>query len=371
METLKHLLNLLSDPRISFPILMILFFFIFPPTAWFEKWNKRLHFDRLWTPVGGLVMHGLMLVALVAATLDPNFRLIVTKPDNVPIVILIFGSVYFLWLSMRQARDNDQRLEAGEKPDEYCDPKRRDILVWPDVLYIELIAMILCMAFIIIWSLYLQAPLEQPANPALAPNPAKAPWYFLALQEMLVYFDPWLAGVVFPTLIIVGLIALPYLDSDRAGSGFYSFSRRKLFISLFCFGWLLLWVYLIIVGTFLRGPNWNFFGPFEVWDAHKVVPMNNVNLSELIWIKLLHRPLPNSILLREAVGILGLLGYLFVLPPLLEKSALKRFAGQMGRMRYGLFMFLSLMGLLLPIKMILRWTLSLKYLVSIPGWFNI
>jgi len=125
------------------------------------------------------------------------------------------------------------------------------------------------------------------------------------------------------------------------------------------------------VGTFLRGPNWNFFGPFEVWDAHKVVPMNNVNLSELIWIKILHQPLPNSILLREGVGILGLLAYLFVLPPLLEKTRLKQFAGELGRMRYGLFMFLSLMGLLLPIKMFLRWTLSLKYLVSIPGWFNI
>ncbi len=371
METVKHLINLASDPRISFPLVMLLFFFVFPPTAWFESWNKRLKIDRLWTPIGGVLLHLVLMVGLGAAAMDPNFRLIVTKPDNVPIIILIFGSSFFMWISMRQARDNDIRLEAGKRPNEYCEPSRREILVWPDVFYLELIAMLLCMTFVIIWSLYLQAPLEQPANPALAPNPAKAPWYFLALQEMLVYFDPWLAGVVFPTLIIVGLMALPYLDTDRSTSGFYSFSKRKLFISLFCFGWLLLWVYLIIVGTFLRGPNWNFFGPFEVWDSHKVVPMNNVNLSELIWIKLLRQPLPNAVLLREGVGILGLLTYLFVIPPLLAKTRLKRFAKDMGTTRYGMFMFLSMMGLLLPIKMILRWTLSLKYLISIPGWFNI
>ena len=368
---MKALVNLISDPRISFSVLLVVFFFIIPPTAWFEKWNKRLKIDRIWTPLGGLILHAIMIAALVVASGDPNFRLIITKPDNVPIIILIFGTSFFLWLSMRQARDNDIRLAQGQPPGEYCEPGRREVMVWPDVLYLELIAMVLCMAGIIIWSLYLQAPLEQPANPALAPNPAKAPWYFLALQEMLVYFDPWLAGVVFPTLIIVGLMALPYLDSDRSTSGFYSFSKRKLFISLFCFGWILLWVYLIIVGTFLRGPNWNFYGPFEIWDAHKVVPMNNVNLSELIWIKILRQPLPNNILLREGLGIAALLGYLFVLPTLLAKTRLKRFATEMGTGRYAMFMMLSLMGLLLPIKMLLRWTFSLKYLVSIPGWFNI
>ena len=71
---------------------------------------------------------------------------------------------------------------------------------------------IIFMVFLIVWSVLVAAPLEEPANPAATPNPSKAPWYFLGLQEMLVYFDPWLAGVIFPTLIIVGLMAIPYMS---------------------------------------------------------------------------------------------------------------------------------------------------------------
>jgi len=105
------------------------------------------------------------------------------------------------------------------------------------------------------------APLEQPANPAATPNPSKAPWYFLGLQEMLVYYDPWYAGVVLPTIIIVGLMAIPYIDLNPKGNGYYTFAERKFSISIFLFGYLALWVFMIITGTFLRGPGWNFFGP--------------------------------------------------------------------------------------------------------------
>ena len=76
-----------------------------------------------------------------------------------------------------------------------------------------------------IWSILLPAPLEQPANPADSPNPSKAPWYFLGLQEMLVYFDPWLAGVVFPTLIVVGLMAIPYIDTNPQRERLLHFQR--------------------------------------------------------------------------------------------------------------------------------------------------
>ena len=74
----------------------------------------------------------------------------------------------------------------------------RRVWVWPDLVYTELISLILCSVVLIVWSIFLKAPLEQPANRAVTPNPSKAPWYFLGLQEMLVYFDPWLAGVVLP-----------------------------------------------------------------------------------------------------------------------------------------------------------------------------
>src|SRR5208283_6159217 len=121
------------------------------------------------------------------------------------------------------------------------------------------------------WSVFINAPLEAPANPSLTPNPSKAPWYFLGLQELLVYFDPWIAGVVLPSIIIVGLMIIPYVDINEKGNGYYSFKERKFAILTFCFGFLILWVSLIVLGTFMRGPGWNFFLPWEDWDIHKVV----------------------------------------------------------------------------------------------------
>ena len=120
--------------------------------------------------------------------------------------------------------------------------------MWPDLVYTELISLILCSVVLIVWSIVLKAPLEQPANPANTPNPSKAPWYFLGLQEMLVYFDPWLAGVVLPGLIIVGLICIPYIDKNPKGNGYYTFNERKPEIAIFLFGFAVLWSSLIVLG---------------------------------------------------------------------------------------------------------------------------
>src|SRR6186713_3484903 len=85
---------------------------------------------------------------------------------------------------------------------------------WPYLVRLEMLVGTIVMALITVWSIVVDAPLEEPANPTKTPNPSKAPWYFLGLQEILVYFDPWLAGVVFPSLIIVGLMAIPYIDTN-------------------------------------------------------------------------------------------------------------------------------------------------------------
>ena len=148
---------------------------------------------------------------------------------------------------------NDRRIAKGEGPEEKAESDR--VWVWPDLVYTELISLILCSVVLIVWSILLKAPLEQPANRAVTPNPSKAPWYFLGLQEMLVYFDPWLAGVVLPGLIIVGLIAIPYIDKNEKGNGYYTFNERKVEITLFLFGFVVLWCSLIVLGTFLRGPE--------------------------------------------------------------------------------------------------------------------
>src|SRR5258707_4276728 len=192
---------------------------------------------------------------------DFDFRDTVTKPDNVPIVGLIILVGLFTWLALRRAVINDARMAQGLPNLEELEPEKT--LTWPDLVYTELIAMVAQTIFLVVWGIALQAPLEQPASSTVAPNPSKAPWYFLGLQEMLVYFDPWMAGVVLPSMIIVVVMAMPYIDSNKAGNGYKTITQRKFAYITFHYGFLVTWSILILLGTFVRGPNWNFFGPYE------------------------------------------------------------------------------------------------------------
>ena len=177
---------------------------------------------------------------------DYDFRDIVTKPDNVPIVGLIVLVGFFTWVGLRRAVINDARMALGLPNLEELEPEKT--LTWPDLVYTELIAMVAQTIFLVVWGIALQAPLEQPASSTVAPNPSKAPWYFLGLQEMLVYFDPWMAGVVLPSMIIVGLMAMPYIDTNKAGNGYYTINQRKFAYITFQYGFLVLWVILILLG---------------------------------------------------------------------------------------------------------------------------
>jgi hypothetical protein len=313
---------------------------------------------------------GILNLSLLAggwSMTDVEFSKIITKEDNVPITILIFTVGYFTWLGLRKAVINDERIAKGEDP---LEAKESDkVLVWPDLVYTELIAMIAVTFLLVIWAVVLKAPLEQPATSAKAPNPSKAPWYFLGLQEMLVYFDPWMAGIVLPLTIIAGLVAIPYIDFNPKGSGYFTFNERPFAIIMFLIGFVVMWVTLIVLGTFLRGPNWNFFGPYEYWDTHKVLPLNNVNLSQLFWLDFLGRPLPANWVIRELPGILVVLGYLAVVPPLLARTVMRDFYIKMGFIRYMVLMNLLLLMAALPIKMMLRWAINLKYIVYIPEYF--
>ena len=316
------------------------------------------------------VAWGLLNLSLLfggLAMTDVNFRSIVAKEDNVPITLLIYSVGFTTWLALRRGVINDDRMAKGEPPLEKLDDEK--VLVWPDLVYTELIAMIIATVVLVVWAIVLKAPLEQPATNARAPNPSKAPWYFLGLQEMLVYFDPWMAGVVLPTFIIIGLLAIPYIDFNPLGNGYYTFKQRPFAVVTYMFGFLVLWVVLIILGTFLRGPNWNFFGPFEYWDTHKVDPLNNVNLSELFWQRLLGQKVEGMPWLkREFPGILFVLAYLFAVPPLLARL-MPKFFMKMGFIRFFLLVTLLQFMASLPIKMVLRWAINLKYIVYIPEYF--
>jgi len=180
-----------------------------------------LYFYRQWTLprfAGPLFLITFAIYMLCA--FDPDFFKIISKPDNIPITITIFSISFFTWLTLRRMAINDSRLEKGDFPAEGHSDDR--VLVWPDLVYIELIIIVICTVVLIGWSILLRAPLEAPANPHLAPNPAKAPWYFLGLQELLIYFDPWIAGVALPCLMVFGLCALPYLDKNPKGNGYYT-----------------------------------------------------------------------------------------------------------------------------------------------------
>jgi hypothetical protein len=305
---------------------------------------------------------------------DDNFVAIVSKPDNVPITLMIFLVAFTWWLAFSQAAENDRRSVRGEPLIEAGSDDK--VLVWPDLVYTELICLVLCTVFLVVWAIVFRAPLEPPVNPSAVPNPSKAPWYFLGLQELLVYFDPWIAGVLLPGLIIFGLMALPYIDKNPRGNGYYTLKERPFAVATFLFGFVVLWVVLIVLGTFLRGPNWNFFGPYEYWDSHIPAALTNVNLSEIFWIDWLGQGLPtresngsNYFLIREAPGLIALALYFFVTPFVLKATVFKQMYRQMGPARYAVMMILFTWMALVPIKMLLRWLLNLKYIVAITEWF--
>lgn len=337
-------------------------------------------FRRQWaTPLAGWLLLNAALLFLTISMTDWDFRQIVGKPDNVPIVAMLFIVGFFTWLYFYRSNENDRRVLEGRPLVE--NEKNEKVLTWPDLVYTEMICMIAVTALLVLWGIALQAPLEEPASAVKTPNPSKAPWYFLGLQEMLVYYDPWLAGVVFPSVIIGGMMAIPYIDFNKLGNGYYTFNQRKFAVSVFLFGFLPLWVGMIILGTFMRGPNWNVFGIYEFWDVHKLEALNNVNLSEYFWLYGLGQPLPVApsgsgsvaqagyILWRELPGFIAVFVYLAVLPPLLAMTVFKSFFIRMGFLRYMVFSNLVLMMAALPIKMVLRWAVNLKYFIAIPEWF--
>lgn len=300
-----------------------------------------------------------------------------SAPDNVPIVALLFLIPFFTWYGFRQAFANDRLIERLEaNPDlarvhhRKTEPWRREweekLHVWPYLLRIEFLTTLIVTVILMIWSITLNAPLEEPANPTLTMNPAKAPWYFLGLQEMLVYFDPWIAGVVMPSIILLGLMAIPYIDPNPLGNGYYTFKQRRFAILTFCFGFLVLWILLIIIGTFIRGPGWMWFWPGTTWDHHRVVHEANRDLHQLIGLEN-----------RWLIAVFGALvvGAYFAIGMLLSHLLMTRTEIRKSFDRMNFFQIMTVQLLLvmmmaLPLKVLLRLLLRIKY-VWVTPWFNI
>src|ERR1700752_2224333 len=318
---------------------------------------------------------------------------IASAPDNVPIVALLFLVPFYVWYAFRQALDNDKLIDKRSadpqlakteyRKAEPWNPKwEREVPPWPYLMRIELVAAILVTALLMVWSITLSAPLEEPSNPNVTMNPAKAPWYFLGLQEMLVYFDPWIAGVIMPTLIIVGLMVVPYIDANPLGNGYYTYKQRRFAIWTFLFGFIGLWVLMIVIGTFIRGPGWMWFWPGQTWDAQRVDYAVNRNLDQVfgidgswlaamthmskdqaaIWARVIFGVFPTVLFFIGA----GFLVHWICMRTEFSRKMYKRMSlVQLITMYTFLILMISL-----PIKILLRLVFTIKYIWVTP-WFSI
>ncbi|MFI5356093.1 MAG: cytochrome b N-terminal domain-containing protein [Opitutales bacterium] len=160
-------------------------------------------------------------------------------------------------------------LARGTSPQVGVDPDDL-VLAWPDLLFREILVFLAVLALVLCLAIYWDAPLEQFANPVHPPNPAKAPWYFLGLQEMVSYSAFW-GGVVVPGLLVAVLALVPYLDRGRAGAGRWFARERRVANTVFTIV-LLIMVGLTIVGTYFRGPNWSWQIPWKETPAAKEEP---------------------------------------------------------------------------------------------------
>lgn len=251
------------------------------------------------------------------------------------------------------------------------------VLVWPHLVYREFLALLLATVVLVALSLVSGAPLEEMASHDTTPNPMKAPWYFLGLQELLVFFDPWLAGVVLPVLMVVGLMAIPYLDTNPLGKGVYSFSERRLAVTTYAFG-LGLWFILIIVGVWFRGLDWQWYWPWDNWEVHK--PASSVRLVDLdVMLQGLLKFSPAPLFSIPWLGLAPTLAMLitwalvagyyvvgFTLPMLCCRDFFRR----LGFVRYHLVMFFYLTMMAVPLKIFIRLVFNIKY-VAITPWFKL
>ena len=146
----------------------------------------------------------------------------------------------------------ESMVRVDKRPDE-------TVLTWPHLLRAEFVSASLIMMLLLITSIFIQAPLEEMANPAVTPHVAKAPWYFLGLQELLSYFNATVAGVLVIPVYIGGLLLIPYIDRTP-----YKAARDRKTAWVFFLAIMIGGLIVTFIGSFFRGPGWNWVWP---WDG--------------------------------------------------------------------------------------------------------
>jgi len=149
--------------------------------------------------------------------------------------------------------------DAGQRKDPDGDDM---VFVWPHLLVRHAVAALAVMFVVMVISVFFDAPLRAVANPTVTPNPEKAPWYFAALQELLAHFHPLVAGVLIPGAIVIGLMALPYIDRSL----FIKPQHRRVAVLTFTV-FLVIFIVLTLIGFAFRGPNWGWIWPWQEWHG--------------------------------------------------------------------------------------------------------
>ncbi len=241
------------------------------------------------------------------------------------------------------------RGEALTKRDIYERPPKYE-LFFPNFVMKELCVGLAFLIILFTWAYFQDSPLYELSNPAETPAHIKAAWFFVGLQELLAYFDPYMAGVILPSLILLGLYAIPFLDPDPVkGIGRFAFKERKFAIGCFIGGFTM-WYLLIIVGWYFRGMYWSFYWPWE--DQH---------IPKATEVALWSFPL--------LVGIASLVVYgllMLILPAVIFPN----FFFRLGIIRYLIIFNLFAAMCFIPIKILLRNMFNVKYVLVTP-WFNV
>ncbi len=223
-------------------------------------------------------------------------------------------------------------------------------LFFPNFVMKELCVGLFFLIIIFMWAYFKDAPLYELADPSETPDHIKAAWYFVGLQELLAYFDPYLAGVIIPSSILAGLYLAPFLDPDPVkGIGRFAWKERKFAMCTFVGGFAFWWI-LVIIGWYLRGPMWAFYWP---WEDQHVIKVS----ATLMW----DLPLPAGIAYIAVFFALGVIMPAVIFP---------KFFYRMGIIRYLITMNLWTGMLFVLSKMILRNLFHIKYFLVTP-WFKV
>lgn len=346
MELLENTVDRLASPLILYSSALLLIVAAARNRFLLKRW-------------AGLVLLVLTAAILATGLAAASFRELVLDPARLPALVWFLLSLAVLWLTLYRAQG------AAPKPTEsFADGGSAG-----DAVVIASAGVLL-----IVCALFLEPPLggsalDLSAGSSSAPA-VKMPWFLSGFQEMRFYFDPWMATFGLPALFAVALLALPYLDAAASGEDDPARERRRLMT--FAAASLLLVLLPVLVATFLRGPHWNAFGPFEVRDATHPLPAPAFPLSEVFWCRWLGRSVPPSPWpLRELPGGSLLVGYFVFLPWMLSRwsatrRALGRYRQAVGPWRYRLALALGLSLAIVPLKMYGRWLFDVGLWLTLP-----